>query len=84
MTAPRSSRPQLLNTGLWYYSRHPNYFGEQLWWWSFGGFSCLAGDYYMIAGTAFNSLILAKVTLMTEERMITNWSPSRVKLYEEY
>ena len=38
----------------------------------------------MIAGTAFNSLILAKVTLMTEERMITNWSPSRVKLYEEY
>ena len=24
---------QILSTGLWYYSRHPNYFGESLMWW---------------------------------------------------
>lgn len=29
----------VLDTGLWKYSRHPNYFGEQLWWWSLALFS---------------------------------------------
>ena len=33
----------ILQTGLWKYSRHPNYFGEQLWWWSFAIFSIQCG-----------------------------------------
>lgn len=31
--ATRSSRSQVLNTGLWRYTRHPNYFGELCQWW---------------------------------------------------
>lgn len=32
----RSDRSQVLDSGLWRRSRHPNYFGEATIWWSFG------------------------------------------------
>ena len=32
----RTDRSQVLDTGLWRLTRHPNYFGEALVWWSFG------------------------------------------------
>ena len=34
--------PQTIDTGLWYYSRHPNYFGEILFWFSLFIFSISA------------------------------------------
>jgi len=82
----REGKPkhQLLNTGLWYYSRHPNYFGEQLWWWSFAGFAAALGQWYMGAGTLFNSLVLATVTVMTEQKMLSEWAPARAELYRGY
>lgn len=30
---PRDERPQVLDTGLWRYTRHPNYFGDACVWW---------------------------------------------------
>ena len=74
----------LLDAGLWRWSRHPNYFGEQLWWWSFGIFAVNVGQWYMLWGALFNSLVLASVTVMTETRMLKNWPPERVKLYRAY
>lgn len=32
----RSDRSMVLDTGLWRLTRHPNYFGEAMVWWSFG------------------------------------------------
>lgn len=74
----------ILDTGLWKYSRHPNYFGEQLWWWSLAIFSVICGQYWAIAGTAFNSFILFLVTDMTEDKMLREWSPERADLFKKY
>ena len=74
----------ILKTGLWRYSRHPNYFGEQFWWWSFALFSVNVGSPWCIVGTAFNSLILAIVTCMTEDKMLREWPEERKALFIEY
>jgi len=75
---------RLLRKGLWRYSRHPNYFGEQMWWWSLALFSLKVGQYWAIAGTALNSLVLAIVTVMTESKMLREWPPERAALYKQY
>jgi steroid 5-alpha reductase family enzyme len=80
----------LLNESWWAWSRHPNYFGEQLFWWSMGGLACTCtspdefGYAWMLGGTFINSLCLATVTLMTEQKMLSEWTEERVKLYKLY
>ncbi len=73
---------RLLESGLWRYSRHPNYFGEQLFWWALAGFGFVLGAPWVIAGTALNSTVLAAVTVMQERRMLE--VPERRALYEAY
>jgi len=40
-------RPKVLQTGLWKYSRHPNYFGELLQWWGIGVIALSADKGYI-------------------------------------
>jgi len=82
----RESKPKvpLLDTGLWRYSRHPNYFGEQLFWWSIGLFAVNVGAWWAVGGTLFNSVIMWVTTGMTEERILTGWDGERAKLFKRY
>lgn len=73
---------QIFDRGLWRLSRHPNYFGEQLYWWSIAGFGVVCGETWVIAGTLFNSIVLAAVTVMTERRMRA--IPERREAFEAY
>lgn len=73
---------RLLDTGLWRWSRHPNYFGEQLFWWAIAGYGVVCGEPWVVAGTALNSAVLAGVTVMTERRMLE--VPERRAAYAAY
>ena len=44
LTREGKPRRQLLQSGLWRWSRHPNYFGEQLFWWSYAGLAVGIGS----------------------------------------
>jgi steroid 5-alpha reductase family enzyme len=54
----------VLRTGLWGICRHPNHFGEQLWWWGAALFAVAVGGRWTLMGTAFNSACMLKVCLM--------------------
>lgn len=71
-----------LDRGLWWYSRHPNYFGEQLWWWGLVLFAWSLGHGWAFIGALINSLVLAYVTVLVERRMLEK--DYRVEAYRLY
>lgn len=57
------NRPKVLKTGLWRYSRHPNYFGELLQWWAIGLIACQASwGWIGLAGPALISYLIIFVS----------------------
>ncbi|KAL1561105.1 hypothetical protein AAHA92_03851 [Salvia divinorum] len=73
---------QVLDEGLWRYSRHPNYFGEQLWWSGVGLFAWNLDYSWWFIGPLVNSVCLGIVTILVEERM--SKQEYRAKAYKEY
>jgi len=61
-----------LATGLWAYSRHPNYFGEALFWWSLWAFAVAAGSapWWSTVGAVAITAMLCFVSIpLLDERM---------------
>jgi len=57
-----SNKERVLDSGLWRYTRHPNYFGEALLWWGFGLFGLAAGGYAGLIGPAIITFLLIRVS----------------------
>ena len=58
-----ASRGQVLNTGLWRYTRHPNYFGDFLVWWGIFLIAAESGaGAWGFAGPLLMTLLLVKVS----------------------
>jgi steroid 5-alpha reductase family enzyme len=56
---------RVLDTGLWRYSRHPNYFGECCVWWGFGLVALAAGVWWALASPLLMTFLLLKVSGVT-------------------
>jgi steroid 5-alpha reductase family enzyme len=56
------NKDKVLNTGLWQYSRHPNYFGESCVWWAFFLFAATSGYWWSIVSPLLMTILLLKVS----------------------
>lgn len=72
---------KVLDSGLWRYSRHPNYFGEAVLWWGFYLFAVGGGAYWTAVGPLLITFLLLKVSGVTMlEKNLKSSKPG----YEEY
>jgi steroid 5-alpha reductase family enzyme len=58
---PRNSG-RVLDTGLWRYTRHPNYFGDFCVWWGFYLLAVAGGGSWSVVGPAVMTLLLLRVS----------------------
>ena len=76
------ARPRFVQTGLFRYSRHPNFFFEQAQWWVFVGFAASA------AGSLWQPTVLGAVLLtllfIGSTRFTESISLSRYPEYADY
>jgi steroid 5-alpha reductase family enzyme len=81
LSSPRTPG-QILDTGLWALSRHPNYFGEVLFWWGVWlfGFAADPSRWWTVVGpVGITALFLGISVPMMDKRML-----SRHPHYEEH
>ncbi len=75
------SENAVLDTGLWRYSRHPNYFGECLIWWGFALFGAAIGNPWVWLSPILMTFLLLRVSGVS---LMENTIHSRRPGYAEY
>ncbi len=76
-----ASKGRVLDSGLWRYTRHPNYFGEFCMWWAFWLFAAAAGAWWTIFSPLLMSFLLLRVSgVVMLEKTISGRRPG----YAEY
>ncbi len=76
-----ANKGRLLDSGLWRYTRHPNYFGDAVQWWGFYLVALAAGGWWTLFSPALMTLLLRRVSGVTMlEKTLKNSKPG----YREY
>lgn len=67
-----TNRTRVLNTGLWGYSRHPNYVGDAIVWVGFALFGIAAGGWFTVYGPVLMIVFLRRLSgvSLTEKRIL--------------
>jgi len=60
-----ASKGRVLDTGLWRFSRHPNYFGDAVFWWGLGLVALGGGAWWSLVGPVVMTVLLLKVSGVT-------------------
>jgi steroid 5-alpha reductase family enzyme len=74
------NKDQLISTGLWRYSRHPNYFGEIIFWW---------GIYFLVLGAPKSWMMIISPLTITYIMLFVSGLPMEERYrgrpdFEEY
>ena len=80
--ADPANRGRVMRTGLWAYTRHPNYFGDAMVWWGFFLFALsISGGLWTVVGPVVMTFLLLKVSgVALLEQTITERRPE----YRDY
>ena len=57
-----ANKGRVLQTGIWRYTRHPNYFGDATQWWSYYLFSLAAGGWWTVFSPIIMTILLLRVS----------------------
>jgi steroid 5-alpha reductase family enzyme len=79
--ASPNNKGKVLDTGIWRYSRHPNYFGECCIWWAFYLFALAGGAWWAIISPILMTLLLLKVSGVS---LLESTMVERRPAYAEY
>ena len=60
--ADPANKGKLLTTGVWRYTRHPNYFGDAAQWWGYFLIAVAAGAWWTILSPVLMTLLLVRVS----------------------
>ena len=75
--ADPANRGRVMDRGLWRYTRHPNYFGDAVFWWGLGLVACaVPGGVFALASPALMTALLLRVSGVTLlERSLSRSKP---------
>jgi steroid 5-alpha reductase family enzyme len=74
------NKGKLMTTGVWKYTRHPNYFGDAAQWWGFYLIALSAGSWWTIFSPAIMTYLLVRVSGVAMLEKTMKEKPG----YEEY
>ena len=78
----QSNIGKVMDKGLWYYSRHPNYFGDSLFWWGITIYCfALSNHLFVFIAPIIMTYLLLKVSGVT---MLENRLSKKKDGYNEY